>query len=238
MIIVSGYYEIPSKRRKEFYYEHIQRFFRKLRWHKIIFFTDQENFINLKHYAGPNVRFYIQEFNDLPIFKDFSQELWKEQILLEHEKYHKDHSWQLGAIWSSKSYFVQKACEFTTDDWLIWVDAGCVRTEAWELSKFTKRNLVLEPGVYLQLLNTLPSKEFFEYPDVFIAGSHILFHRSYIDLFIESYRTTVNTYIQDKKSIISDQYIMASMCSKYPFLRTIQSTGNFPDKWFFLFYVI
>jgi hypothetical protein len=238
MIIVSGYYTIPSKKSKEFYYEHIKRFFRKLSWQKIIFFTDQENYDSLKVFAGPNVQFVLQEFDELPIFKDLSQDFWKRELLFEHEKYHQIHTWQLGALWASKSYFVRRASELVNDDWLIWVDAGCVRTESWNLDKFTRRNTFSEPGVYVQLLTPLPSKKFFEFPDVFIAGSHILFHRSYIQSFIDSYNEQMNKYIESKYSIIMDQYIIASMCNNSSFLKKVPYNISCPDKWFFMFYVI
>lgn len=236
MIIVSCYYNIPSKRCKEFYYENIKRFFTKLTWQKIVFFTDEENLDSLKVFAGPNVQFMLEEFNNLPIFQDFSSEFWKEQILLNPEKYH---SWQLGALWASKSYFVRTASHVSEDEWLIWVDAGCVRTEEWNLNDFTRRNTFSEPGTYLQLLKPLPSKELFEFPNVFVAGSHILFHRSKIHSYIQSYKEIVNKYIQNKKCIINDQYVMASMAKTCNFLIPILYDNAYcPDKWFFFFSVI
>ena len=235
MIIVSAYYSIPSKKPKEFYYEHIQRFFRKLNWQTIIFFTDQENLDLLKLFAGPNVQFVIQEFDVLPIFHDFSQDIWKREILIDTEHYH---TWQLGALWASKSYFVRTASQLLEDEWFVWVDAGCVRTEEWNLDDFTHRNTFSEPGVYLQLLEPLPSKEFFEFPDVFVAGSHILFHRSYIERYIETYIQTINQYIGKNYSIIMDQYIMASMCKNSLFLKTVPYKISCPDRWFFMFYMI
>jgi len=231
MIIVSAYYTIPSKKPKEFYYEHIQRFFRKLNWQKIIFFTDQENYNSLKVFAGPNVQFVIQEFDDLPVFHDFSQDFWKREILIDPEPYH---TWQLGALWACKSYFVSTASELSDEQWFVWVDAGCVRTEEWNLDDFTRHNTFSEPGVYVQLLNPLPKQEFFQFDKKsYIAGSHILFHRSKIDLFIQSYKEVVDKYIRNKKCIIDDQYIIASM-NVTPVMNVISC----PDKWFFFFSII
>ena len=237
MIIVSCYYTIPSKNTKEFYYNHIKRFFQKVTfsWQKIIFFTDQENYIDLKDFAGPNIQFILQEFDDLHIFQDFSQEFWKEQHELNPENYQ---TWQLGALWASKSYFVRRASELLNNEWFIWVDAGCVRTDKWNLTDFTTRNTFSDPGVYLQLLHPLPSKDFFEFPDIFIAGSHILFHQSKIDLYIELYKETINNYVQNKKCIINDQYIIASMCKDSSFLKIIPHDISCPDRWFFFFNII
>ena len=236
MIIVTAYYTIPSKTTREFYYEHIERFFQKLTWQKIVFFTDQENYKPLKALAGPNVHFILQEFNYLSIFKDFSRNFWKQQNDINPEHYQ---TWQLGVIWASKPYFVRQASQVYDDEWFIWVDAGCVRTESWELSNFTQRNTFSEPGVYLQLLNSIPTnKDFFVYPDVYIAGSHILFHRTKIMPYIERYRRVINNYVQNKKPIINDQYIMASMCKDCSFIKPILCRTSCPDKWFFMFYVV
>lgn len=235
MIIVSCYYNIPSKRSKEFYYGNIRRFFEKLIWQKIYFFTDKETHNDIEKLAGPNVEFIIQEFEESRIFNDFPIDFWKKEILNDPEKYH---TWQLGALWGSKSYFVKQVSDITSEEWLVWVDAGCVRADGWNLNDFTRRNTISEPGVYLQLLNSLPSKEFFEYPDVFIAGSHILFHRSYISEFIEEYKKTIIKYEKAKKSLISDQHIMNSMCKNSSFLKPIIHNFSCPDPWFFMFYVI
>jgi hypothetical protein len=237
MIIISCYYEIPSKQSKEFYYENIKRFFRKLSWQKIYFFTDQSNYDSLKILAGKNVNFIIQAFENIPIFKDFSPEFWKKEILNDPEKYH---TWQLGALWACKSYFVRQVSDmYFGDEWFVWVDAGCVRTESWNLDDFTRRNVISQPGVYLQLLNNLSNKEFFQYGGgSYIAGSHILFHKSLISNFIENYKQTINKYIENKLCIIDDQYIIASMIKTSVFLKPIIFNGICPDRWFFMFYVI
>ena len=235
MIIVTCYYEIPSKNTKEFYYNNIKRFFKKLTWQKIIFFTDKKNYIHLRDFAGSNVEFILQKFDNIHIFQDFPQEFWKEQHKLNPENYQ---TWQLGALWTSKSYFVRRASELSNNEWFIWVDAGCVRTNEWDLTNFTRQNTFSDPGVYLQLLTPLPSKEFFEFPDIFIAGSHILFHRSKINLYIQLYKETINKYNQNNKCIINDQYIIASMCKDSSFLKTIPHNLSCPDKWFFFFYLI
>ena len=132
MIIVSCYYNIPSKQPKEFYYNHISRFFKKITWQTIVFFTDSENYPLLSRLAGSNVKFIIQPFEDSKIFDVFSQEFWKEQIKYVPEKYH---TWQLGALWASKIHFVKQASElYSSENWFIWVDAGSVRSESWNLT--------------------------------------------------------------------------------------------------------
>jgi hypothetical protein len=232
MKIVSCFYEIPSKKPKEFYYEHIQRFFKKLTWQSIVFFTDGKSYEILKQFAGSNVEFILIPFEQIPIFKDFSPEFWKEQLILDPEPYH---TWQLGALWACKSFFVREVSQKYLDDWLVWVDAGCVRTDAWNLNDFTRRSIFPEPGVYVQLLKPLPKQEFFQYGGgSYIAGSHILFHKTSINTYIQSYKNTLTKYISNKKCVIDDQYIIASMPNIIP----VNYSGYCPDRWFFMFYAI
>ena len=117
----------------------------------------------------------------------------------------------------------------------MWVDAGCVRTDAWNLHSFGKRHHSLEPGVYHQLLRPLPNKEYYVHPDVYIAGSHIVFHKNYIDKYIDCYRAMMVEYMHANISLISDQYVIASMIPKHAFIHTIPVTHPVVNEWFFFF---
>jgi hypothetical protein len=237
MIIVSCYYNIPSKQPKEFYYRHISRFFRKLTWQQIVFFTDQENYTALSKLAGSNVKFIIQPFEESRIFITFPVEFWKDQIKFDPEKYH---TWQLGALWASKVHFVKQVCDLIpSENWVIWVDAGSIRSEQWKLNNFTLRSQFIEPGVYLQEIEKIPTKAFFTYPDAYIAGSHILFHKKYISEFMLLYSYVMKLYIENKICVISDQNIMNKMTLiNKDFIKPIYCEGAHVDKWFFFFDVI
>jgi len=237
MQIVTAYYKVPSKRDSIFYYENIKLFFKKIKWQSVIFYTDSENYNIIKEYAGENVKFIIQPFENSRVFEDFPESFWKEQIKNDPEKYH---TWELGALWASKVYFIKQASKLVDSKWFIWVDCGSVRTDSWDLDNFTKRNTFSNPGIYLQLLNPLENKDFFKYPDIFIAGSHILLHKSYIDKYIEKYKETVEIYVKSHHSVISDQHIIARMVKTCDFLTPIlyNKIYSCPDKWFFMFYLI
>jgi hypothetical protein len=89
-------------------------------------------------------------------------------------------------------------------------------------------------------LNPLQSRDFFKYPDVFIAGSHILVYHAYIDLYLRAYKETVKKYVNAECSVISDQHVMATMVGEYQFITPIlcDDNNNCPDKWFFFFTAI
>ena len=244
MLIVTAYYDIPSKQSSSFYYEHIKRFFKYIDV-PVLFFTDQVNYDKLKQFARYNVIFKIQPFENMSIFTEFPVDFWKDRISRDAEKYH---TWQLGAIWCNKSGFVKQATDLCPDhDWYMWVDAACVRTDSWSstLSMFGKRELPKTPGIYLQLLNQMPHKKrFFAYRsssdyDVFIAGSHCLFHKNHVNQFVDAFHKTIQEYDNECKSLISDQHIMSTMTYDYTFIMPIlyDISLNSICEWFFFFSV-
>ena len=241
MLIVTAYYNIPSKQPKENYIQYIKLFFKYIK-NKVLFFTDQEHYLELKEFAGDNIQFEILKFEELDIFNDFSIEFWKENLKLDPEPYH---TWQLGSLWANKSRFVKKASEiFPNYDWYMWVDAGCVRTEKWEpiLKDFGTRENSLIPNVYIQSLNkNIPNNNFFtyKYGVDYIAGSHILFHKNYIDEYIKLYNETVESYSKNNISAIMDQYIITSISLKQTFIHRIElpDIESVIDRWFFFFYI-
>lgn len=236
---VTAYYNIPSKAHHSIYLEYIKKLFNYVKT-PLLFFTDKQNYDILSSFAGNNVKFYIQEFSDMRIFKYVSIDTWKKNITIDPENFR--HSWQLGAIWANKSLFVQQAKELLeTYEWYMWIDAGCIRSDDWKhiIHDFGKRNFNLIPGVYLQLLNEIPDKYFFTFPDRSIAASHILFHRNFIDDFIKEYNNVLVDYENSNITIIKDQYIIASMVKKgVSFLITIDYNPQIhcvPESWFFFF---
>lgn len=241
MLLVSAYYTIPSKQPPAFYDYHIQRFFKLLAHRKILFFTDSATHERIKGYAGPNVQFQLQEFKNLEVFQTFPHEFWERQITRDPETYHTPH---LISLWANKKYFVRKAAELEpSHTWYMWIDAGSIRKDSWDsyTPHFGSRPLPEKPGVYCQLLSPFPKDRLaFHYPDQYIAGAFILFHRDYINLYIEKCSDIQKIYDTYKICGSMDQYIMASCALANPnFVHTIcfqdQSADvkACPDAWFF-----
>ena len=258
MKIVSAYYKIPNKvaRTKlydtttsltkeeahSFYKPHLERFFKYIK-EPVIFFTDNECYEELKDYAGSNVDFCIQSFSEIRVLKYYPQTFWEF-----HKSHDPDifHTWQLGAIWANKKYFVQEASEkYENDDWFIWVDAGCIRTDAWEpyLEDFTHRPYIpLNEGVYFQGLNVPPLKEIYTSNDPpFIAGALFIVHRKYINMYIDEYNRVLDYYTKNNKSAILDQLVMASLVNSWHMIKVIDINTlkiHVPDIWFFFLGII
>lgn len=238
MLLVSAYYKIPSKRPPEHYDYFMRLFFTSIKA-PLLFFTDSESHATLQSIAGPNVKFVLQEFNQLQVLQDFPQTFWEAQIAKDPEKYH---SWQLIALWANKKYFVRKAKEITPDhDWYMWVDAGSIRKPEWipQASLCGLRDtLPTEPGVYCQLLHKIPKdRDVFQYPDQYIAGACILFHKDYIEKYIRAYNQTLIEYDKAGHCCSMDQYIMATAALKNSWIQLIHVkdllTLKCPDDWFF-----
>lgn len=236
-ILVSAYYRIPSKAPHEFYQEHLRRFFRFLAGKPIIFFCEEETQHEIRGFGLPldTVEFVTLPATALPSLTRISYEKWVESCNCDPEKYHTP---PLGMIWCCKKEFVRMASERRpTVDWFTWIDAGCIRQDAWESSckEFTSRRIhTLPPGVYLQCIASVQRKEFYTFPDICIAGAIILFHRQFIHPFIASYMTELIRYYRNNTPFIMDQYIYASMLTKqHEWLHTIPNDTPTVDKWFF-----
>jgi hypothetical protein len=261
MYIVSAYYKVPNKVHKThlnqdipdihtkvtseshgFYIPHLVRFFKYIQT-PVIFFTDEEMYAELKPLAGPNVKFVIQPFDMLRVFESYPQSFWERQRERDTEAYH---TWQLGAIWANKKYFVQQAAEETpNEDWFVWMDAGCIRTDEWEpyLEDFTQRPFFKRiPGVYCQALASLPSLIDvcrYEHGNV-IAGALIVFHRNFIQTYIDDYNECLNEYDKLGVSATSDQLVMCTTAVRYSAYIYCIERGKFwtPDEWFFFLALI
>ena len=236
-LLVSAYYDIPSKAPHSFYLEHMKRFFRFLKGKPILFFCEEKTKKELEgfHLSLENVEFIILPFSQIVKDSKIPFEIWKESCIIDPEKYHTP---ELGFIWANKKEFIRLAAEYNKNiDWFIWIDAGCIRKDLCEgiYQSFLNRNMnLLNPGVYLQQINKIEPKEFYIYPDICIAGAIIVFHRNFIDIYIEEYNKTLINYYYNKIPLIMDQYIMASLV-KFPWLHTIKGYefNSIYDRWFF-----
>lgn len=244
-IIVSAYFKIPSKKSHTFYLEHLYRFFDLLQGNEIVFFCTSEMKSEILNFGldYTKVLFSLCDFNDLPILNKFPISFWVKHKMIDKELYHTS---ELGIIWSSKKEFLCRATEiYPSTDWFLWVDSGCIRVDSWKepCKQLFKRN-TLAPGVYLQNLNPIPKEqEFFQFTgDYWIAGALIYAHRDYIHTFSSTYDNMLKKYDVAGVSVISDQYIMASIVNKNSetYLKTInfyemkqELVASCPDQWFF-----
>lgn len=238
-LLVSAYYRIPSKQPHTFYQAHLKRFFSFLKGKPILFFCQEETQREIESFGVPldTVKFVILPFSQLYQEAGVPLEMWKETCKIDPEKYHTP---ELGIVWSCKKEFVRLASERKKDiDWFIWIDAGCIRNEMWEESckEFTNCKLqTLAPGVYLQKIKTIQTKQFYTYPDISIAGAIIVFHKNYILPYRSLYNSTLLQYYINNVPFIMDQYIMLSMINvENEWLHTIDATtlSLRNDKWFF-----
>jgi len=243
VLCVSAYYKIPSKQPHGAYIGYLRRFFSFFKDKRLLFFCTKDMYRDFV-YLGfdiTSVEFIFCEFDDLPLLKVFPYDFWLEQQKLDPELYHTP---ELGIIWASKKNFLHEAKKlYPTEEWLIWIDAGCVRTDAWleHANEFTQR-FHLAPGIYFQNLKPIRNEQFFRYKknDYFIAGGLILAHADYIEEYCEVYNTMLEMYNKYKIPAIVDQFIMTSLITtdKYDWIHTINYyelsfKSQCPEEWFF-----
>jgi len=253
MLIVTAYYKIPNKVKAthgvadahSFYMEHMKRLFKYIKT-PILFFTDVECHKELRVYARDNVEFVIYPFEEIRSIKQYSIPFWEMETKHDGMPYN---TWQLGAIWANKKYFVEEASERRpNNEWYVWMDAGCIRSDEWEdyLEDFTNRDYILKEGVYMQALRPTPSDFLYcirlngnAQTHSFIAGAIIVFHKTYIKKYIESYTEMVKEYIYENISVYDDQHIMSSIAQRYSWIYPIQTIAKaLPDIWFLFLAII
>jgi len=122
--LVSGYYEIPSKRNIEQYHEWIRNFM-QLKCNILIFTDKNSSKWLLKNFPETETRKYsIVEISD---FKT-SQWNYKKDEFVDHER-NIGHSENLYKVWNEKPFFVQRALSQNVfnSDVFVWCDIGCFR---------------------------------------------------------------------------------------------------------------
>jgi len=243
ILCISAYYKIPSKQPHDAYIGYLRRFFSFFKDKRLLFFCTKDMYRDFVYlgFDTTSVEFIFCEFDDLPLLKVFPYDFWLEQKKIDPELYHTP---ELGIIWASKKNFLHEAKKlYPSAEWLIWIDAGCVRTDAWleHANEFTHR-FHLSPGVYFQNLKPIRNEQFFRYAknDYFIAGGLILAHADYIEEYCEVYNAMLEMYNKYKIPAIMDQFIMTSLITtdKYDWIHTINYydisfKSQCPEEWFF-----
>jgi hypothetical protein len=254
-IIVSAYFKIPSKAPHEFYIPHITRFLKYIK-NPIIFFTTPDLKQEFEILRGdlPIHFILINSIYDINAFIKYGYNFWLNQCKIDVEKYHTP---ELCALWYEKKEFVKKAILFVdnidindnkynlnTNIPFIWCDAGCVRSNDWihMIKSFgNKINVIPKDKLMFQLINKIPNKDFFVYPDNYIAGAIICGYKDSWINYTDLYDKMITNYVNNNICVNSDQYIWVSvilknpdyfqLCKYYEFYNIIY---NKIDKWFFL----
>ena len=218
-VIVSAYFQIPSKKPHEFYVPHLARFMRNIQNH-VVFFTTPDLIEMFKDLRGtlPMTVVTVDSIYDIEAFKKFGRDFWKEQCYIDPEKYHTP---EVAAIWYNKKEFVKHATELTphmSHMPYIWCDAGCVRDDRWQSIVRTFGNRVSaipKTKLLLQTLCDRPNKPFLSYPDVFVAGAIIAGYKDTWHTCSDLYDVAQQKYVAAKVCCNSDQHVWATTSLLY-----------------------
>ena len=240
-IIVSAYFKIPSKVSHDFYLEHLQRFLSGIKSH-IDFFTTSDLVPLLTSYRGtlPITFHIINPLNDFVAFQVYGYDFWKTQCSIDIEKYHTP---EVAAVWYEKKEFVKKIITIYKNNDpsfnkpIIWCDAGCVRDNKWLdiIHSFGKNTDNIPPQkLLMQTFSELPkNKEFYMYPDSYIAASIIAGYPDVWSVCSKLYDKTLVSYIMNNTCCNSDQYIWASTINAHPELFELIIVKECVNKWFY-----
>lgn len=233
--IVSAYYKIPSKKPHEWYVPYLLRWFRSAASNTVPvhFFTTEDVREELRALTDiSRIQFHILPFEQLTAAQ-FGREFWEIQYERDPERYH---SPELGMIWYEKRHFVRRVMEIDAEATaFIWCDAGCIRNDGCEeVAKKLGQRATYEKGrMYLQCIKEATPKQFYKYPDEYIACGLLAGDRDAWSQFIGLYESTLFEYTNAFIPIISDQHITSSCVSKKPELFLLcTEEGKVDGTWF------
>ena len=234
--IVSAYYKIPSKKPHEWYLPYLLRWFRSAACNTVPvhFFTTEDIREELRALTDiSRIQFHILPFEQLTAAQ-LGREFWEMQYARDPERYH---SPELGMIWYEKRHFVRRVMELERGaSAFIWCDAGCIRNDGCEevAKKLGCRFVAYEKcRMYLQCIKEPTLKQFYQYPDEYIACGLLAGDRAGWTEFIRLYEGTLFEYSSVGISTISDQHITSSCVSKKPGLFLLcTEEGKVDGTWF------
>jgi hypothetical protein len=245
-IIVSAYFDIPSKQPKAFYMQHIERLLGAV-VQPIIFFTTKDLHQDLLRFRkGLPIYFsFLDSVYDFQAIKKFGYSFWEYMYSIDPESYH---SPQLGAVWYEKKEFVKRAIQIAeehninTNVPFIWCDAGCVRNNSWlqYISTFGMNTKVIHRDkLMFQQIRPSPlvssEIQYFRFPFTWIAGAIIAGYKESWYKCSDMYDDVLIKYYKQQNSAISDQYVWSSVVLLHPdsFLLVDASVCPSVENWFF-----
>lgn len=239
-VIVSCYYEIPSKTSKDHYYTWMDNFM-DISVRKVIF-TDQRTFETLsKKYPETENRTYI--LKEISEFRT-SEWDWSHDESIDTEK-HVGHNRLLYQIWNEKPFFVKSAAElFPQYNAYIWCDIGYFRSFKPAASFPNPAKYNLETIQFLQIrrfdkddLHQIEKvDERFRFKNR-IGGGMFVTPRNLIDSFIDIHVNMIHTFTCNKYFKGKDQSLFAFEILQNPDLFTCihpERKGDpFHENWFY-----
>lgn len=234
--IVSAYYKIPSKKPHEWYLPYLLSWFRAAASNTVPvhFFTTEDVREELESLTDiSRIQFHILPFEQLSALQ-LGRDFWHIQYVRDPERYHTP---ELGMIWYEKRHFIRRVMEIETGaSAFIWCDAGCIRNDGCEevAKELGRRVTTYEKGrMYLQCIKEPVKREFYQYPDEFIACGILAGDRGAWKEFIGLYEVTVFEYTAAGIPTISDQHLTSRCVYKRPDLFLLwKEDGKVDGTWF------
>jgi Bacterial protein of unknown function (HtrL_YibB) len=240
-MIVTAYFQIPSKQSHEFYIPHLERF---LEWVEspIVFFTSRDLVDEMRSLRPSHlpIQFVLYDsVYEIESYKKYGRDFWNHQSTLADARHQTP---ELGAIWYNKKEFVNRAIELTNlDEPYIWTDAGCIRQDYWKLfaPTFGKNHDAIPINkIMIQLMESEISKdiEFFKFENIYVAGAIIAGYKEAWKRYSKIYDEVFLEYLSQGLCVSSDQSVIARLCVKNPDIVETVYDGNLHpaiDRWFF-----
>ena len=229
--IVSGYFNVPSKRSHDDYLPWIQSF-TSIK-DNLVIFTSKElvPFFKKLRENRTNTRILSISLQEFRVVQDFGgMEFWSNQTVLDPERL--VHTKECYVIWNEKSYFIQRAMEWNPfgSEFFAWMDIGYMRDSLLEnkrIIRFVPSDLTHQQAMFLDV-TSFGGQEITSLGGGFIGG-----YKEGLELWIKEYYDVLK--LNRHVFVGKDQPWMFQACLQNPGLCfLVQPSGEYGDPWFYM----
>lgn len=247
--IVTAYFDVPSKRGREFYVQWMQNIL-SIKSCMVVFTDDCHLF--RQHASSHRVILHTDLQKEIGVFNQPIQ-FWERQVEMDPEReIHR--GYRLYWVWSLKPIFVSKGADygFFGSDYYAWMDIGMLRND-----KFNSANIrgVVPPASFDPSCIHLGMPNPFEPSDLIlrangscmtpfterdrVCGCAFLVTKRVAHVFREIYLTMFDEYVDRGWFVGKDQNLINTACVENTHMfRFIQPDPTLGDGWFTLAYYI
>lgn len=251
--LVTAFYEVPSKRPLNKYMEWIANFFTSYPGHLVIFTEKkyEQLFWSFRSNYKEKTRIIISRPETWPASHDFSEEFWKAQHEMDHEKHY--HSPELYKVWYQKNEFVQRTIRENPfkHKKFMWCDAGMVREPLVQkyMSTMVHGQRILNDKMTVFQVFPYKNEEREEFKKNGLVDFHLNKDRigagilagglEAWSLWDKHYKEMIRRFLEKGWFVGKEQNIFANMALQWPrdvHIISVSPKAPIFDYWFYLVY--
>lgn len=214
--VVSAYYAFPSKFPQSVYLESLWQFLNAISANLVLFMeTEEMAALARKMTSKDNLRVEVLPISQWTCVQQMGQEFWKNQLAKDPERGN-HRSWQLGALWCEKMYFVNRVMQsnpFQSTDFA-WCDAGIIKGKQENvklLKTFATRPFEKQHEFLMLQVGPNPGTMYSKLTshEIFLGGGILAASAMVWPWAIRAYESAIHRMVQRNEYVFKDQYVWA-----------------------------